>query len=154
MQFAGKPQKETYEKIGEWMKELFGMFSDPVPDKPTYIFRQGDTLVHVLVSPWGPDDASVTVRSYVVFDVEATPELMHFLLQTNNELRFGGFGLDSDDDVFFEHTIVGSTCDPEELKASVLAVANTSDKYAEKIISAHGGIKPMDRMRDQGSASR
>lgn len=153
MQFASKAHKEIYEKVTEWMKELFGMFSDPISDKPAFIFRQGDTLVNVLVMPWGSDDATLTVRSYVVFDVEATQDLMHFLLVSNNEFRFGGFGLDGDDDVFFEHTIVGSTCDPEELKASVLAVANTSDRFAEKIIAAHGGVKPADRMRERAGAS-
>lgn len=153
MEFASKVQQETYEKIGEWMKELFGMFFDPIPDTPAYIFRQGDTLVQILVTPWGSDDASLTVRSYVVFDVEATPELMHFLLVANSEVRFGGFGLDSDDDVFFQHAIVGSTCDPEELKASVLSVANTSDQFAEKIIPAHGGVKPVDQMRERAGAS-
>ena len=153
MQFASKAHKETYEKVGEWMKELFGMFSDPIPDTPAFIFRQGDTLVHVLVLPWGADDATIAAHSYVVYEVEATPDLMHYLLLANSEVRFGGFGLDSDDDVFFRHTIVGSTCDPEELKTSVLAVANSSDQFADKIIAAHGGVKPVDRMREQAGAS-
>lgn len=147
MEFDSKAHKEIYERVGEWMKEFFGMFSDPLPNVPAFIFRQGDTLVQITVGSWSNDDASITVRSYVVHDVEATSELMRFLLRENATFRFGAFGLDNDDDIFFEHTIVGSTCDPEELKASVMAVANVSDRYAERIIAEHGGVKTVDKLR-------
>lgn len=151
MEFVSKAHKEIYERVGEWMKELFGMFFDPVPGVPVYIFRQGDTLTQITVGSWSTDDASITVRSYVVHDVEPSKELMHFLLTENAQFRYGAFGLDTDDDVFFEHAIVGSTCDPEELKASVLAVANVSDRYAERIIPEYGGVKTVDKLRDKAA---
>jgi hypothetical protein len=148
MEFKSKAHKEIYERIGEWMKELFGMFFDPIPGAPVYIFRHGDTLVQITVGSWGQDDASITARSYVVHDVEITPELTHYLLRENATFRFGAFGLDDDDDVFFEHTIVGSTCDKGELKASILSVASTCSRYAEKLIPEHGGVKTVDKLRE------
>lgn len=153
MDFATKAHKEIYDRVGEWMKEFFGMLSDPMPDRTAFLFHQGDTLTQVIILPWSTDDAAITCRSYVVLDVEMSPELMHFLLTENASFRFGAFGLDNDDDIFFEHTIVGSTCDPEELKASVLAVANVSDRYAEKIIATYGGVRHIDKMR-AGAAAR
>lgn len=149
MEFATKTHQEVHERVGEWMKELFGMFFHEIPGVPVYVFQQGDTLVQITVAPWGDDDATITVRSWVVHDVEVTQEFMHYLLRENDTFRFGAFGLDNEDDVFFEHTIVGSTCDPEELKASVLAVAGTSDRYAEKIIPVYGGVTSADKLKEK-----
>jgi hypothetical protein len=60
-------------------------------------------------------------------------------------MRFGAFGLDSDNDVFFEHSIVGSTSDKVELKASVMAVVMTADRYDDQISSRWGGTRAVDR---------
>lgn len=74
-------------------------------------------------------------------------ELMKFLLRENDRMRFGAYGLDEDEDIFFEHTIVGSTCDKEELKASVVAVVMTADDADDKIIAKWGGQRAVDRGR-------
>lgn len=52
---------------------------------------------------------------------------------------FGEFGLDPEKDIFFEHTIVGSTCDKEELRASIMASVMNSDDYDDKIEAKWGG---------------
>lgn len=149
MDFANKAHEEIYKKVADWMKELFGMFVQPMPDAPVFVLAQGDTLVQIAVIPWADDDATVSIRSYVVSDAEMTSDFMHYLLRENESFRFGAFAIDSEDDVFFEHTIVGSTLDPEELKASVFAVTGTSDRYADEIIPRFGGTKFVDKMRDQ-----
>ena len=149
MNFDSDAQRDVYQKVREWMKELFGMFVTELPDIPAFGFQQGDTLAQIAVVPWANDDATITVRSWVIHDVEVTADLMHFLLRENDTFRFGGFGLDSEEDVFFEHTIVGSTCDPEELKASVLAVAGTSGRYAAKMVPQFGGMTSADKLRQK-----
>ncbi len=153
MQFDNKAHEDIYKKAQEWMKELFGTFVVALPDVPVFVFEQGDTLAQITVASWGSDDATITVRSWVVHDVEATPDLMHYLLRENDKFRFGAFGLDSEDDVFFEHTIVGSTCDPEELKASVFAVTGTSDRYDDEIIAKYGGMKSIDKLKEKATAA-
>ncbi len=60
-------------------------------------------------------------------------------------MRFGAFGVDQDNDIFFEHTIVGSSCDKDELKASILAVVYTADQYDEQITQKWGGQRAVDR---------
>jgi hypothetical protein len=80
----------------------------------------------------------------VVRDVDVVPELMEFLLHENDKMRFGAFGLDSDNDVFFEHTIVGGACDKEELRASVTAVAVTADRYDDQLVARFGGKRGLD----------
>ncbi len=145
MEFSTPCQKQIYEKITPWMHELFGTFVHMRDDAPAFAVVVGTALAQVFVVPWGEDNASVTIRSYVVTGAEPTSELMHFLLRENDSMRFGAFGLDRDNDIFFEHTIVGSTVDKEELKASVMAVVITADRYDEKITERWGGQRAIDR---------
>lgn len=144
MQFHSEAHKAVYEKIGPWMKELFGEFARAREDTPVFGVLVGSALAHVAVYPWGEDDATICTRSYVVTKVEVIPDLMHFLLRKNDDMRFGAFGLDGDNDIFFEHTIVGSTCDKEELRASVMAVLTTADKYDDEIVARWGGERAVD----------
>ncbi len=147
MEFKTEPQKNIYEKITPWIKEIFGTFVVVREDTPAFVITVGTAMAQVGVFPWGEDDATLTTRSYVVTGAELVPDLMEFLLHENDRMRFGAFGIDDDKDIFFEHTIVGSTCDKEELKSSVLAVILTADQYDEKITSRWGGQSARDRMR-------
>lgn len=130
------------------MREIFGEFINVGSDYPVFLIQFGSTYVHVAVHPWGDDDATIAARAYVVTQVDLTSDLLHFLLQENDNMRFGAFGIDKDNDIFFEHTIVGSTCDKEELKSSIIAVGITSDQYDEKITQRWGGVRAIDRVKD------
>jgi hypothetical protein len=145
MEFQSTAQQEVYEKIRPWMKEIFGEFAMEREDSPAFSLMIGSAYALVNVYPWKKDDASITTRSYVVTGVEMTPELMEYLLTENGTLRFGAFGIDSEKDIFFEHTIVGSTCDKEELRASVMAVVMNTDDYDDKIVAKWGGQTARDR---------
>jgi hypothetical protein len=145
VQFNTEAQEAVYEKVGQQMKELFGEQTGARDDLPAYYLRMGSAVVQVFVLSWGEADAVVNVRSYVVTGAEKTPELLEFLLRQNFEMRFGAFSLDPDGDIAFEHTIVGTTCDKAELRASVMAVINTADQYDEQIVSRWGGKRAMDR---------
>jgi len=146
IEFKTAAQKACYEKIVPMMKELFGelaMFRD---NAPVVLVPVGSTYASTAVYAWGDDEATITTRAYVVTKVELTPELMLFLLQENDTMRFGAFGVDSDKDIFFEHTIVGSTCDKAELRASVIAVVRTADQYDDQIMARWGGQRAVDRV--------
>lgn len=146
MEFKTDMQKQVYEKLQGWVKELFGAFARQREDLPAFGIMVGSAYVLVNVVPWGDDDATITTRSYVAFGTELTAELMHYLLRENDRMRFGAFGMDNEGDIFFQHTIVGSTCDKEELRASVMAVVYTADEYDDKIIQKWGGQRAIDRM--------
>jgi len=147
MEFKTEAQKKTYEQVVPWMKELFGEFAMVRQDAPVIGVVVGSAVAQVAVTPWGEDDSSITVRAYVVSGAELTEDLMYFLLKENDTMRFGAFGIDDDKDIFFEHTIVGSTCQKNELKASVLAVVLTADRYDDQIVARWGGQRAVDRMR-------
>lgn len=146
MEFQSDAQKEVYEKIKPWMKEIFGEFASENENAPTFGIMIGSAYAQTGVYPWGKDDATITTRSYVVTGAELTADLMLYLLMENDRVRFGAFGVDAEKDIFFEHTIVGSTCDREELKASVKAVIMTADDSDDRIVAKWGGQTARDRI--------
>lgn len=144
MKFQTQAQQRCYETITPWMEELFGSLCKTRADIPVIAVLAGSVLAQVGVSAWGENDATITTRAYLVTDVELTPDLLLFLLQENEHMRFGAFGIDADHDIFFEHAILGSTVDKAELKSSVLAVAATADQYDERIIARWGGTRLLE----------
>jgi hypothetical protein len=154
MSFLSEPQEVCYRKIVPWLKESFGQFARPVEDQPVVLVNLGTTAAQVTVLPWGDDDAVITTRAWVTHGTEITPDLMRYLLHENNRMRFGAFVLDDEDDIFFEHTIVGSTCDEGELRSSVTAVVTTADKYDDEIVNKYGGQCALDRMKDVAAGLR
>ncbi len=147
MEFRTEAQKQCYEKIKPWIKEVFGDFAIVVDDRPVFFVNLGSAVANTAVYPWGDDDATICTRAYVVTDVELTPELMKYLLLKNDAMRFGAFGIDDDDDVFFEHTIVGMSCDREEVKSSIMAVVSTADRWDDEIVARWGGSRAMDQTK-------
>jgi hypothetical protein len=152
MQFESEIQKTVHAKVAGYMKEVFGEQAQARSDRPAFGVQVGSSLTHVVVAPWSEEECVVMVRSYVVYQAELVPELLQYLLRENDSKRFGAFGVDKDGDIFFEHSIVGSTCDKGELKASVLAVVWTADQYDDIIIQRWGGMRESDRyQKAQGS---
>ena len=147
MEFASQSQQACYEKIRPWVKDLFGEFARLRDDKPCFGIFMGSAFTEIAVFPWGEDDATICTRSYLVSGADITPELTRWLLGENANMRFGAFGIDTDNDILFEHTIVGATCDKEELKASVMAVLWTADKYDDEIVAKWGGQRAADRFK-------
>jgi hypothetical protein len=45
----------------------------------------------------------------------------------------------------FSHSIFGSTCDKNELKAAVMAMVVTADFYDDVIVARWGGQRALDR---------
>ena len=145
MEFKTNAQRACYEKVLPMVRSTFGEFAIVLDDRPGFAIPQGSTLCHIGVHPWGEDSATVLCRSYVVMGPELVPDLLMFLLRTNDDMRFGAFGVDRDGDIFFEHSIVGATIDKDELKASVMAVIWTADKYDDEIVGRWGGRRCSDR---------
>jgi len=145
VEFSNDAQKQAYENTKTWMMELFGEMSKAHADAPTFSVWMGSALTYVNVYSWGDDKATIQSFSWVVTGAELVPDLMQFLLQENNTMRFGAFGMDQENDIFFKHSIAGLTADKATLKAVIMAVANTADEYDDKITSRWGGRRATDR---------
>lgn len=144
MEFETQAQKACYEKVSRWIKDLFGVGAIYRDDIPVIGIIVGSALAQVGISAWGEIDTTITTRAYLVTEVEITPDLASFLLHENERMRFGAFGLDKEDDIFFEHTIMGSNTNREELKSSIMAVILTADSYDDKIVEQWGGQRMLE----------
>ena len=106
----------------------------------------GSAVAQVSIEPFGEDDSLICTRAYVASGVERTYELYEFLLQENHRAMIGGFGLDPRGNVFYQHSILGNTCDEPELRSSVLAVVLLADKYDDEVVQRWGGKRAVDRV--------
>lgn len=147
-EFETRAQQDVYQKIEPWLKDLFGIFFQKRADAPYFGVTIGSTLAHVGVQPWGAENASITVRAYVAMDVELHPDLLLFLLRENDRMRFGAFGLDEDNDLFFEYSLPGLTCSAQELRNSIVAVGQAAGQLEDHIISRWGGIPASELQTD------
>ncbi len=147
MDFQTETQRQCFEKVAPWVKEIFGGSVLRKPDKPILGVMHGSAFAQIGVFPWGDDDAIITTRAYVVTGAELSQDLLRFLLKENAGMHFGAFGIDDEGDIIFEHSIVGSTCDQRELEASVIAVARTADDYDDRIVERWGGERALDQVR-------
>lgn len=142
--FETEPQRECYEKVKTWLKEIFGECLLERESSPGFAIRSGSSLMQIFIRAWGEDDATISCLSVVVSGAEITPELTRHLLLQNSKYRFGAFSIDSDDDILFDHTIIGSSCSKLELKMIALAMMNTVDEVDDEIVSRWGGQRYKD----------
>ena len=145
MEFKTPAHAACYEKIAPWMQELFESTVVQYNNDTLFVTRFGSAVAYTRVEPWGEDKSIVLTRACLVTHVEVSAELTHYLLRENDNLYFGRFGLDSENNIIFEDSLVGSTCDREELKTSVTAVLQFADEYDDKIVARWGGQRAVDR---------
>jgi len=143
MEFDTAAQRTCYTQVKVWMQEIFGEVVVVHDDVPVFGIPYGSALVHVVVYPLGKTEAAIQVRAYVVRNVQIVPELAQYLLHQNAQMRFGAFGLDEDNDIFFDYALIGSNCQKEELRAAVSAVMGTADSYDDQIVAKYGGEKAL-----------
>lgn len=144
MLFTTPAQQACYEKIAPWISELFGADATARPEEPVFDVKVGSAVTEVGVFPWKEDESVVSARARVIHGVGLSPELLQFLLRQNSVIRFGAFGIESDNEIYFQHSIVGSTCDKPELEASVRSVSSMADKYDDQIRNRWGGQRAVD----------
>lgn len=149
MEFLTEIHQKSYERVAQWMAELFGEFAKAHEDEPLFTITYGSAVIRIGVLPWGAHESVVAISAPVIYGAEMTLELAEHLLVQNNREEFGAFGFDKVHNIiFFQHAIIGSTCDKNELEASVNAVMKTADTYDDQIMEQFGGLRGSD-MLDQ-----
>jgi hypothetical protein len=138
-------QKETFDKVREYLGELFeDPFHDPESDH--FYVRYGTTVLEISVEPYGPDEAIVVIMSYCVQGVEIEEDLLTGLLQLNHEINCGAFSLVGDD-IFFAYSLFGQSLEPRDLLRAITAVATVADDYDDRIVARYGGQTALERIR-------
>jgi hypothetical protein len=145
MEFKTSGQREVYYRILPWMHDLFGESLVVFEDEPLFIVNLGSAVASTRVVPWHEEETLITTRSYVVTDINITPELSYYLMRENNGIYFGRFAYDAENDIVFEHSLVGESCDHMELNHSVTTVIRIADNYDDEIVARWGGKRALDR---------
>jgi len=120
------------------MEEHFGAIADADRNVPRYWLTVDSAQTRISELPFDESKSVIEVYSAVVQEIKTTPELMRHMLTKKADMLFGAFSIDEDGDVIFRHTIMGNTCDKEELQAAVLAVASTAEREDDEIIAKFG----------------
>lgn len=144
MDFSSEAQRECYQRILPWLEELFGGSLVVHQSLPEFGIMVGSAFAQITLTPF-QNDILICTRAYVVIGADLRYDLLEFLLHQNHYVVVGAFGLSPKGEIFYQHSILGSTCDQPELEASVLAVALLADRYDDRIRSQWGGQRALDR---------
>ena len=146
--FEHAVQEETFRKVKEYLGELF---EEPYhdPENNHFYVRYGTTVLEISVEPYGPEEAMVTIMSYCVQDVEVEDDLLLGLLELNHQLLCGSFSVVGND-IFFAHSLFGSSLEPRDLLRAITSVATLADDYDDRIVARYGGQTALEKIQDTG----
>ncbi len=152
MPFSDKVQEETFDRLREYLGELF---EDPYhdPENDHFYVRYGTTVLEISVDPYDNEEAVVTIMSYCVQDVEIAEDLLLGLLELNHRLNCGSFSL-VETDIFFSYSLFGKNLSPRDLLRGITAVATVADDYDDRIVAKYGGQTALDKIQDTGGRRR
>lgn len=105
-------------------------------------FPYETTRVYVDVRPWGEGSGVVLVFAITNVGLTPSPELYEFVALHTDDWVFGHLGLSVSEGsaaVVFSHTLLADRLDPEELHATVAAVAVSANEIDDKIKERFGG---------------
>ena len=131
-------------RVAAWMKELFGAKLSTLEEGRGHRVRFGSAWVDVSVSAWGEAEAVITASAPVVSGATLGLDLMAYLLRKNCETRFGAFGVSEAGDIELRYSLVGSTAQREELRASVQYLMLAADLCDDEIVARWGGRRAAD----------
>lgn len=135
-------EPETVVKLREQIESKLAEMVDAygVDPRGSYVFGLDSARVFV-VPAWLPDEATV-VRVFAItnLDVPVTPQLTAFLLEKNLDFVIGAFALDAGNKaVWFNHNLLGEFMVPDQLEATLAAVAQTANELDDEIKERFGG---------------
>lgn len=147
-------QEQTYDTVKHYLNgsHLFQGSLELATHRPEFEVAYGSAKIRIEIRnwdfhPWDPDQelALVNAASCVTQGSVITVELLDYLLQENQRMRFGAFSLDSQHNIWFGHTILGGDhMDLRELESCVLAVAMIADTYDDTLVQRFGGHRAID----------
>ena len=144
-QFHTECQEEVYRQVKAYLDELVDEHFDDAEHCDFYL-KYGSTVLEISIEPYEEDDAVIEVLAFCVQGAEPGFELTRELLRLNSEVPLGAFSM-VDRDIFYSHSFLGRRLRPEQLIASLDAVASISDEYDDRLVASYGGETALERLR-------
>ena len=129
------------DKVQRYLTDLLGNVQ--IDRDGDFNFRHGSAHVFVRVTPLGDERTFVAVWAHTNHEVPPSPELYEYIA-TGNQYRFGYLRCREENgkvSVVFAHNLLGDFLDPDELKMTVVLVAQTADEVDDAIVTRFGGRK-------------
>jgi len=143
MEFADDAHRAAYERVKDYMVQLYGEESRALADSPDFVLSRGSAEVNVNVSSM-PEGLVIAIYSWVVTGVEPSIDLYRHLLEENVSSLFGAYGVGDDNRVLFRHVVSGESVDKDGLRAAVKAVSDVADGADEQLVSRFSGKRAVD----------
>ena len=137
MPFESEGQREAYERLRAPLEELFPGLRERI-HAIGYVYEVDGTIVTSTLAPWR-DDTSVANRCYLAGDVPMSEALLRQLASWTEAGRFGHFGVDDANNVYFEHQLAGSTATKDTLNRSIHQTHATAMARKGEVRTRFGG---------------
>ena len=138
MPFESDRQREAYERLREPLGALFPALRERI-HAIGYVYEVDGTTVTSTLAPWGSHDTIVANRCYLAGAVPMSQELLRQLAEWTESGRFGHFGVDGADNVYFEHQLPGSTATKDTLDRSIHETHATAMARKDEVRRRFGG---------------
>lgn len=122
--FESDGQREAYERLKAPLEAAVGPVRERV-HAIGFVYEVDGTIVTSTLAPWGTD-TMVANRCYLAGDVPMSQDLLRELDRWTEGGRFGFYGVDDANNVYFEHQLAGSTATSDTLGRSIRAVHATA----------------------------
>jgi hypothetical protein len=135
--FESDGQREAYERLKAPLEAAVGPVRERIHAIGYTYEIHGITQTSTL-APWG-SDTIVANRCYLAGDVPMSEAMLRELASWTEAGRFGFYGVDDANNVYFEHQVVGSTATSETLGRSIRGAHEAAIGRRDDFRSRFGG---------------
>ncbi len=135
--FESESQTEAYERLRAPLEQLFPALRERI-HAIGYVYEVDETTMTSSIVPWG-EDTIVATRCYLAGDVSVNETLLAELAAWTESGRVGFFGVDSANNVYFEHQQPGSTASRDTLDRAIGHVHATAMRQRGEFRERFGG---------------
>ena len=136
--FESEGQRKAYDRLRPMLEALLPAGIRERIHAIGYVYEVDGTTLTTTLAPWG-DDTIVANRCYLAGAVPVGEAVLRELARWTEAARFGSYGVDKDDGVYFEHQLVGSTATRATLGRSIRAAHALAIGRRDEFRSRFGG---------------
>ncbi len=129
----------TRDKVRSFLAHIDPEFQEY--DSGMFTVEEGSAVIGITVRPWHEGDVMIEFTSQLVNSADLNEETMKWVLETNADLHFGGFGILFDGTIIYSYSVPSNTLDQATFASIAQTVATIADHYDDAIVEFAGGSK-------------
>ena len=138
--FEAGAQREAHLKLRAPLEEAFpGHVTERIHAIGWTLRLPSCDVVTCTLAPWGRDGATIAVRSYLAGAVPMSAELLRELARWTSARRYGVFGVDDADNVYFEEQLLPAAATAATMRATVDDVLAGVAEHRDEVRRRFGG---------------